>query len=67
MQGCYSNICPAVTPQLEMSLKEMKALQQWLDGSLLQYDLYLRSTILFKLKDTEVIKHTFAFQHDCYG
>ncbi|KAF6362058.1 R3H domain containing 1 [Rhinolophus ferrumequinum] len=52
----------AMAPQLEVSPEEFKASQHWLDGFLQRYELSLRSTTLFKLEDTEVIKRALAFK-----
>ncbi|KAL7976844.1 hypothetical protein Chor_008793 [Crotalus horridus] len=52
----------ALAPQLEISPKEFKASQHWLDGFLQQYELSLRRlTTLFKLQDAELSKHVFVF------
>lgn len=53
----------AMASQLEISPKELKASQHWLDGFLQGYELSLRrSTTLFKLEDAEVIKRALAFK-----
>ncbi|KAF6339739.1 hypothetical protein mRhiFer1_008018 [Rhinolophus ferrumequinum] len=52
----------AVAPQLEIFPEEFKASRHWLDGFLQRYELSLRSTTLFKLEDTEVIKRALAFK-----
>lgn len=53
----------AMASQLDISPDEFKASQHWVDGFLQRYELSLRrSTTLFKLEDTEVIKCALAFK-----
>ncbi|KHJ41118.1 centromere binding protein B, DNA binding protein [Trichuris suis] len=48
---------------LEISTEKFKASQHWLDSFLQRHELSLRrSTTLFKLEDTEVIKRALAFK-----